>query len=82
MKYLVLLLSIFALQVLAKEAPQDRPYVLVFYSTEIKSISADKNTRLEFPMLNGQPDWKHGRLIKPVVDVDRKGGHYEPVRDK
>lgn len=60
----------------------ERRYVLVFYSTEIRSISADKNTRLEFPMVDGHPDWKHGRLIKPVVDVDRKAGHYEPERDK
>jgi hypothetical protein len=33
----------------------ERRYVLVFYSTEIRSISADKNTRLEFPMVDGHP---------------------------
>lgn len=82
MKYLVLLLSIFALQLLAKEAPQDRPYKLVFYNTEIRSITITKDTRLEYPMVDGHVDWIHPRLIKPNIDFDAKGGHYEPVREK
>jgi hypothetical protein len=79
---LVLLVAIFIVLIFCLPAHTSENYgVLVFGPEEIRSIAAGKNTRLEFPMVNGQPDWKHGTLIAPLVDVDRKGGHYE-VRHK
>lgn len=60
----------------ARSDPEDR-WVLVFSNTEIRSISVTKNTRLEYPLIDGHPDWQHGRLVKPDIDFDQKGGHYE-----
>lgn len=72
--FVLVLMALCALP--AKSNSEDR-WVLVFSNTELRSISITKDTRLEYPMVNGHADWQHGRLIKPDIDFDQKGGHYE-----
>lgn len=62
----------------AAQSPTQRA-VMVWESNCIE-LSKDRSTRFEAPMVDGQPDLKHGTLVKPVIKLSETCGHYEVRR--
>lgn len=82
MRYAVLLCCAILITAAMADERKDEYAVMVFSGTrEIRSITIGPKTRIEFPMINGEPDWKHGILTGAVVDIDRNLGHYEVRHD-
>jgi hypothetical protein len=55
----------------------DQYGVLVFDVGCITALKAGPKTRVEFDLVDGKPDWKHGHLYEPVIDINRSCGHNE-----
>lgn len=53
---------------------------MVWDANCIVELSKDRNTHFEAPMVNGQPDMKHGALYKPVLKLGTTCSHYEVRR--
>lgn len=54
---------------------------LVFGRGCIKSVNVTEKTELRFPMVDGKPDKKNGKLSGVEVDFVDACGKYEVVRD-
>lgn len=50
---------------------------LVFDKSCIKAVHKTPETKLRFPMVNGEPDKKKGQLEGVGVDYDPNCGYYE-----
>lgn len=75
MKLVVMVAIVTILAMLA--VAQVQKIFLVFDSGCIEELTRGPETRIEVPVIDGKPDYKHGILYKPLTKVNKACGHYE-----